>query len=100
LEEDVFSNYSYGGFIDTLQRPLRDLESDMEADLDHSDDDTNRHQEEDSDEEEGNDDDEDELEEGEYGEEQDYDDNEYFDGSIMHQKPMAQVRSGRLKSHA
>ena len=75
-EEDVFSNYSYGGFIDTLQRPIRELESDLEGEIDHSDDDTNRHQEEeDSDEEEGNEDEEDELEEGEYGEEQEYGEN-------------------------
>jgi hypothetical protein len=98
-EDDVYSNYSYGGFIDTLQRPIRELESDMEAEIDHSDDDTNRHQEEDSDEEEGNDDEEDELEDGEYGEEQEYDDNGYFSGSVKHQEPMAQVQSGRLKSH-
>ena len=85
-EEDVFSNYSYGGFIDTLQRPIRELESDMEAEIDHSDDDTNRHQEEeDSDEEEGNEDEKDELEEGEYGEEQEYGENGYFNGSVTQQ---------------
>ena len=85
-EEDVFSNYSYGGFIDTLQRPIRELESDMEAEIDHSDDDTNRHQEEGySDEEEGNEDEEDELDEGEYGEEQEYDENGYFNGSVTQQ---------------
>ena len=85
-EEDVFSNYSYGGFIDTLQRTIRELESDMEAEIDHSDDDTNRHQEEeDSDEEEGNEDEEDELEEGEYGEEQEYGENGYFNGSVTQQ---------------
>jgi hypothetical protein len=68
-------------------RPIRELESDMEAEIDHSDDDTNRHQEEDSDEEEGNDDEEDELEDGEYGEEQEYYDNGYFSGSVKHQEP-------------